>query len=38
MNCVFAQYELPIRVLGNGPMLQFVCGNDEIEERFTNIQ
>ena len=34
MNCVFAQYELPIRVLGNGPMLQFVCGNDEIEERF----
>lgn len=33
-NSIFAQYELPIRILGNGPMLQFVCGNDEIEERF----
>ncbi len=34
MNSIFAQYELPIRVFGSGPMLQFVCGNDEIEEKF----
>lgn len=34
INCILAESQLPIKVLGHGPMLQFVCGNDELENAF----
>lgn len=37
MNCVLAESEIPIRVFGQGPMLQFVCANDELEEEFYHL-